>query len=622
MGHRIFLRMLTIGFFAIGISLVILSYIFQNASAADTTVNIAADTLTSDSVAVQKGNKKIFAVSGRDGKLYRSRQRGAAGVYEFLNKNINIKDGQDVNLSQLPQKLQPERIVDDQQDPILQRAGKAANRKHYYFKQKIKDLDVFGSRVAVHQKDDADVYAFDGVVLDDSSLQRERLTADQARLLAKNFVQKQNNAAAQVIEAEKFAVNPKMLGISEDENTYPAMVVVTAQTVGQLAEPRRTIVSLYDGSVLQSVVLADDLLSRRVYDCAENPTGSCSLKRSEGAPAANIADVDSMYGFLGDVYNFYSSKMQRDSYDNAGSSMDAFVNLPATLNGEKICPNARWTRKEGNTGNQLQVCPGWVTKDIVGHELTHGVVEYTANLDFEKQAGALNEAIADIFAMGVDTDDWSIGEDLSIGAIRFLDDPGKNRTLSSTGGTAANPMPDRLFSTRYYCGTSDRGGVHINMSVPTKGFYLMSVGGSFNGCSMTPLGKDKALLIWYQGLTKYMSTTSNFRDTYNAMVQGCADLYGAGSAECTQTKKSLQAVEMDKQTVGDQDGPKCLNVPAGTPTCVGSSDPSPTPTTQTSSPTPVITGVACTTTQGDANGDNKVTVLDYELWRRAMKAVQ
>lgn len=608
MHHRDFLKLFVFGLLSLGLSIAALGYMFQAASAADTTVNLAADALTNESIVSERGGRKIFSVSGRDGKLYRSRTRGTAGVYEFLNKNITIADGQKISLTDLPATLEPNRIMNDQDDPYLQKAGKAANRKHYYFKQKLKNLEVFGSQIAVHQKDDADVYAFEGVLLDGASLQRKRLTFSQAQLIGRNHVELQGGGRSSVDRIDHVAVNPKMLGISEDQKTYPSLVVYTDQSTHGLANPKRTIVSLTDGAVLSSVNLSVDAMDRRVYDCAEDSAGTCSLKRSEGAVATGLADVDGMYGFLGEIYAFYSTKMQRDSYNNQGASMRAFVNLPATLNGEKICPNARWTLAEGGAENQIQTCPGWATRDIVAHELTHGVVEYTASLDFMNQSGAMNEAIADIFAMGVDTEDWQIGEDLSIGAIRNLDDPGQNRTLGSTGGTGPNPMPDRMFSARYYCGAGDRGGVHLNMSVPTKAFYLMVVGGSFNGCNMTAIGKDKALLVWYQALTKYLSTTSNFRDAYNGVMQGCADLYGATSNECTQVKKSLQAVEMDQQPVGEQSGPKCLNIASQTPACAGVVEPS-----------PVITNVACTNVQGDANGDGRITLVDYQSWRNMYK---
>jgi thermolysin len=315
-----------------------------------------------------------------------------------------------------------------------------------------------------------------------------------------------------------------------------------------------------------------------------------------------------MYTFLGEIYDFYKVKMNRDSFNNAGATMRAFVNLPAELAGEKLCPNARWVRGNGPTDNQLQTCPGWNTRDIDAHEFTHGVVEYTANLDFLNQSGALNEAIADVFAMGVDPDDWQLGEDLTIGAIRHVNDPGQNRSANSSGGTSPYPMPDRLFSPLYFCEEGDRGGVHINMTIPTKAFYLMVAGGTFNGCTMTPVARDKVLLVWYQALTKYLGQTSNFRNLYDGMVQGCTELYGATSNECVQIKKSMEAVELDQQPLGEQKAPVCRNVTAAAPSCVGTENPV--------TPSPNVTGIACSNVEGDATGDGKVNLADYQTWRR------
>lgn len=615
---RIALRLLIIGALMVGLSAWVLQYMYENAAAGDPNVTLPAAALSQESAVAADGTTE-FSLRGRDGgRLYKSRQVGAAGVYEFLNKNIRADKGAKLELTDLPEKLEPVKIVSDQDDPVLQRAGKAASRKHYFFRQKLKNLEVYGSQVTVHQSNNEDIYAFDGALVQDKPLETEKITEDQAQIIALNKVRSLSNARATIEDREKVAVNPEFLGISDDDKTYPAVVVTTNQVSGQLATPRRTIVSLTDGAVIQSIEMVDYAMNRMVYNCNENPTGQCSLRRPEGSAPSGEAEPDSMYTFLGEIYNFYKVKTNRDSYDGAGASMRAFVNLPAEINGEKLCPNARWIRGNGPADNQLQTCPGWNTRDIDAHEFTHGVVEYTANLDFMDQSGALNEAIADVFAMGIDADDWQMGEDLSIGAIRHINDPSQNRTPNSTGGTMANPMPDRLFSSRYYCGENDRGGVHINMTVPTKAFYLMAAGGTFNGCTMTGVGKDKALLIWYQALTKYLGQTSNFRNLYDGMVQGCAELYGATSNECTQIKKSMQAVELDQQPLGQQKSPRCSNVAAATPTCVGATSP---PTTAPSnppqaSPTPGLTGIACTTVEGDGTGDGKVNLTDYAIWKK------
>lgn len=599
----------------VALSVWVLRFMYEQAAADDPTVTLPAAALSTDSITAQTEQQSQFSLRSRDNKLYRPRQKGAAGVYEFLKKDIRVNRGTDFALRDLPSELEPVKIINDQEDPFLRVSGKAANRKHYFFRQKLKNLEVFGSQVTVHQVNDEDIYALNGAMIEDQTLEPERIPEERAQRIVLDAARARTSGQITIEGTKKVALNPNFVGLSDDEKTYPALVVRSTETVGLLATPRRTIVSLTDGSILQSVEMVDYAMNRMVYNCNENPTGQCTLTRQEGSPPSGQAEPDSMYNYLGEIYTFYKSKMNRDSYDNQGGTIRAFVNLPTELNGEKICPNARWIRAEGQATNQLQTCPGWNTRDIDAHEFTHGVVEYTANLDFMDQSGALNEAIADIFAVGIDSDDWQIGEDLSIGAIRHLDDPSKNRNPTSSGGSVSSPMPDTMFSQRYYCGTGDRGGVHVNMTVPTKAFYLMVVGGNFNGCAMTGLGKDKALLVWYQALTKYLGQTSNFRNLYDGLLQGCADLYGATSNECMQVTKSAQAVELDQQPLGEQKGPTCLNIARKTPSCV-SNNPT-TPPTQTPSTTPALTGVACTNVIGDGNGDGKVTLTDYGVWKKA-----
>jgi bacillolysin len=109
--------------------------------------------------------------------------------------------------------------------------------------------------------------------------------------------------------------------------------------------------------------------------------------------------------------------------------------------------------------------------DVAGHEMTHGVVQSTANLDYEGESGALNESFADVFGSMIDRDDWKIGEDVvktsafPSGALRSLEDPHNG---ASTNNFNAGWQP-RHYDERYK-GTEDNGGVHINSGIPTGHF--------------------------------------------------------------------------------------------------------------------------------------------------------
>ncbi len=120
-------------------------------------------------------------------------------------------------------------------------------------------------------------------------------------------------------------------------------------------------------------------------------------------------------------------------------------------------------------GNQTAYSAGFATKDVVAHEWTHGVTQYTADLIYAYQSGALNESMSDIFGAMVDRDDWLMGEETPIGVIRSLADP----TIYGD--------PGRVSDRQFYCDYGDNGGVHTNSGVPNHAAYLASMGGTYNG---------------------------------------------------------------------------------------------------------------------------------------------
>ncbi len=116
--------------------------------------------------------------------------------------------------------------------------------------------------------------------------------------------------------------------------------------------------------------------------------------------------------------------------------------------------------------------------DVVGHEMTHGVISHNSDLFYWGQSGAINESLADIMGEIVDhrhpspgdsPHSWALGEDLPIGAVRNMKDPGRFG------------QPDTMTSRRYARGEADNGGVHTNSGVGNRTFYLISQGGKQGG---------------------------------------------------------------------------------------------------------------------------------------------
>ncbi|MBK8816333.1 MAG: M4 family metallopeptidase [Methylococcaceae bacterium] len=297
------------------------------------------------------------------------------------------------------------------------------------------------------------------------------------------------------------------------------------------------------GSVLMNFSQLPDALNRKVFTAASTAALPGTLVRSEGQAATADADVNAAYTFAGHTYAYFSSHHGRDSYNGLGAPLISTVHYcPDAFN----CPfaNAFWN------GEQMVYGDGFAAADDVdAHELTHAVTEYSANLFYYAQSGALNESFSDIFgetvdlgnAAGTDTAAvrWLMGENVpGIGAIRNMKNP------------TAFGDPNRVKDVNFKCDVNDgdQGGVHSNSGVPNHAYQLMVDGGTFNGQTIVGIGLTKAEKIEYRALTQYLTSGSNFVDDYNALQRSCTDLIGTAgitAANCAEVKKAITAVQMN-----------------------------------------------------------------------------
>jgi Zn-dependent metalloprotease len=175
-----------------------------------------------------------------------------------------------------------------------------------------------------------------------------------------------------------------------------------------------------------------------------------------------------------------------------------------------------------------------VSVDVIGHEMTHGVTQHTANLEYQDQSGALNESISDVFGSLVkqwtlqqtaQDADWLIGQGLLMPgingqALRSMKEPGTAFDDPVLGGK--DPQPDHMSG--LIKTSSDNGGVHLNSGIPNRAFYLAATGiGGF--------AWEKAGMIWYQTLTQRLRDNSQFADAADATVSVAGELYGDASPE-------------------------------------------------------------------------------------------
>ncbi|MFF9815073.1 M4 family metallopeptidase [Streptomyces sp. NPDC014006] len=190
--------------------------------------------------------------------------------------------------------------------------------------------------------------------------------------------------------------------------------------------------------------------------------------------------------------------------------------------------------------------------DVAGHEMSHGVTSNTAGLEYSGESGGLNEATSDIFGTGVefaannssDVGDYLIGEKIDINGngtpLRYMDKPSKD------GGSAD-----------YWSSTVGDKDVHYSSGVANHFFYLLAEGSgkktingvdydspTQDGSTVTGIGRDKALQIWYKALTTYFTSTTGYADARKGTLSAAADLYGADSAESKAVAAAWTAVNV------------------------------------------------------------------------------
>ncbi len=256
----------------------------------------------------------------------------------------------------------------------------------------------------------------------------------------------------------------------------------------------------------------------------------------------NRASETTPHWVITESWNFFKNTFNKNGIDNNGTELK--------VQGDAKDQNAYFDGNDGymfvfgkNGGNHL------ATKDIGGHEYTHGVTQYCAGLVYQNESGALNESFSDIFGYeierytngGVHTN-WDMGEDAWL--LRRMNNPA-NSVISSCHNQA---QPAFYQGARWYHGACDNGGVHINSGVQNYWFYLLTQGSggapeaTFNNVAVNGIGAEKARNISYYNLDVYMGNNSSYIDARNGAVMSAINIYGLCSNETKQTKNAWAGV--------------------------------------------------------------------------------
>jgi Zn-dependent metalloprotease len=271
---------------------------------------------------------------------------------------------------------------------------------------------------------------------------------------------------------------------------------------------------------------------------ANNGSGSNTDQFTSGSNSWSDKSSVSAHFNAGVAFEYFKNTHNRNSINGNGGTIISVVNV--TQDGAAM-DNAYWNGYAmyyGNGKSAFKPLAG--SLDVAGHEMSHGVIGSTANLEYFSQSGAINESFADVFGAMMDRDDWKLGEDVvktsvfTSGALRDLSNPHNGGSNLNHNGYQPAKMSE------YYTGSDDNQGVHINSGIVNHAYYLYA----------SAITKDKAEKIYYRALLNYLTSSSDFLALRYAIVQAATDLHGTSSAEVSEAKKAFDAVEIYDPNAG------------------------------------------------------------------------
>jgi Zn-dependent metalloprotease len=263
---------------------------------------------------------------------------------------------------------------------------------------------------------------------------------------------------------------------------------------------------------------------RQIFDCKNFNDLPGDLVRSETDTAPNRDKaVNEAFDHAGTTWDFYKTIFGRESVDGNGKTLVSSVHYSQKYD------NAFWNGQQMVYGDGDGVIFQRFTAavDVIAHELTHGVTQFTAQLAYHDQPGALNESMSDVFGsmvkqwmldQTVTQADWLIGAAIMAPgfkgrALRDMANPG---TAFDDPHLGKDAQPGHMKD--YVQTDADSGGVHTNSGIPSRAFVLAAK--AIGGNSWEKTGK-----IWYVTLTQRLTAEAGFAKCATETVSVARDLF-------------------------------------------------------------------------------------------------
>ncbi len=393
--------------------------------------------------------------------------------------------------------------------------------KHVTFQQYHHQVPIYDGKLRFHYDDKNVLRAINGNYLPHVKIDpKPTVSLAQAGKIALEEVERQFAPTTNVI-ASQITLYVFRTGLAQG---VPGENVLAYEVeVGNGSDIREFVfVNAHNGTIVDQISGTHQVLFRRLY---EEDTSDEIWTEGDTLPGSldqwQVNEVEA----AGHTYHFFFHAFGIDSYDNNSAEMWTINNDPNVS-----CPNAQWS------GGFTRYCTGTASDDVVAHEWGHAYTDFSSNLIYQWQAGAINESLSDIWGETIDLINAyeDVGEDLSLrtgcgSSQRWI----LGEDATAFGGALRdmwNPTcagdPGKVSDSEYHCFAWDNGGVHTNSGVPNHAYSLLVDGGSYNGEVISGLGLTKSAHIFARANFYYLTATSDFAVLADALEAAATDLIG------------------------------------------------------------------------------------------------
>ncbi|MDB6354108.1 M4 family metallopeptidase [Trichococcus sp. K1Tr] len=521
---------------------------------------------------VKIGQAQIEQVTGNEA-FAPGKQTGSI----FLSGELSTPQlpGEEAAKTFLQEKKQAIGLADNTQLAVAEVRTDAINNTHVKFAQVVDGIKVENNSLSVHFDETGVITSVTGDLTDIQSIEKtasERIAENSAVEIAKKQYTYESLSETPTVEE---------VIITKDGKNYETYKVKISFMAPEIAN-YDVYVDAYSGNIIYSEsniryanvmgsgldVLNNIRVLNLYYD------GSYYYMQDDTHRATNVIETYSMNGgtssktlvrATSNVFSSENNKAAVSAQYNAKRTIDFYKNLfdrnSLDDNYMNVVSSTQYSTKYNNafwSGSQMIYGDGDGLNftylsgdlDVVGHEMTHGVIEYTADLSYHNESGALSESMADIFGVLISTydkynvesggswtfaaADWVIGDDIYTPYIT-------GDALRSLANPALYNQPEKMseYISSPDTESGDWGGIHSNSGILNKAGYLVA----------ESIGMEKTAQIYYRALVQYMTEMTDFDQAKNYLVQAAIDLYGQDSAEMAAINSSFSAVGIGQVSV-------------------------------------------------------------------------